>query len=163
MRKKIYQALDTHTIIVSLVYNSMLNHNISRASELGDKRLFFLTFLLVQQPKPEPICRTAGPEGPSSHQLTDQAVYSKAQLEGLCFTRSGPLCRNVAWHWRGTSSVTGWMVWVGGEITHMQVGGLWSYQSEGSDGALRRFNGQLSQLASSIRAGANVMWMTVHQ
>ncbi|KAM7375167.1 hypothetical protein PAMA_014313 [Pampus argenteus] len=29
---------------------------------------------------------SAGPKGPTSHQLTDQAACSKAQLEGLCFT-----------------------------------------------------------------------------
>lgn len=55
------------------------------------------------------------PEGPARHQLTDQAARSQAQLEGLCFTRSGSLCRDVAWCWEGSlggdgggsSSVTG--------------------------------------------------------
>lgn len=53
-----------------------------------------------------------------SHQLTDQAVCSQSQLEGLCFTQSGPLCRDVALCWRGTSSVTGWNVKARGRITH---------------------------------------------
>lgn len=40
----------------------------------------------------QPIWRTGKPEGPTCHQLTDQAACSKAQLECLCFSQSGPFC-----------------------------------------------------------------------
>lgn len=56
-------------------------------------------FLPVQQPRPQPICGgTAGPKGPTSHQLTDQAACSKAQLGGSLFHPEWlfvPRCRPV--------------------------------------------------------------------
>lgn len=85
----------------------------------------------------QPACRTAGPAGPSGHQLTDQAALLKGTIRGVFVSP-------------GVAPLKG----LKGNVISQRLNGARTdhtpYQSEASDGTLRCVDGLFRMRGASM-------------